>query len=276
MKLSIIIVNYNTRKYLLAALQSIKVSKDKIAKEVIVVDNASTDGSASLAAIKNKHNLGYATANNQGIKKARGEFILLLNSDTKILPETLQTMVDFMDEHPDVGVSTCRVELEDGSLDPACHRGFPTPWASLTYFLGLEKISLQSKLFAQYHQSWKNFGVPHEIDTPAGAFYLIRKKVIDQVGLLDENYFMYAEDIDWSLRIKQAGWKIMYVPDTKIIHYKKKSGRDTTDPHLRSRTSGHFFQTMKLFYDKHYKDRYPWAIRQLTLFGIWIVSKIKQ
>ncbi len=284
MKLSIIILNFNTKDYLSQALQSIKASHDNLAKEIIVVDNASTDGSAAM--VKNKFpwakliiapkNNGYATGNNLGLKKAKGELVLLLNSDTKILPLTLEIMVKYMDDNPYVGVSTCKVELVDGSLDPACHRGFPTPWSSLTYFLGLEKAFPHSQIFSGYHQWWKNLNLPHEIDTPAGAFYLTRKKIINQIGLLDERYFMYAEDIDWSLRIKQAGWKIMYVPTTKIIHFKKKSGRDTNDPHLKRRTTSHFFQTMKLFYDKHYQDKYPAIIRWLTLAGIWVVSKLKK
>jgi len=276
MKLSIIIVNYNTKDYLSNLVKSIKQSADKLTKEVIIVDNGSTDGSAKIATIKNQHNLGFAAANNQGIQKATGDYILLLNSDTEILPNTLQTMVDYMDNHPDVGVSTCKVELSDGSLDPASHRGFPTPWSSVTYFLGLEKIFPHSQIFASYHQGWHDMSTIHEIDTPTGAFYLTRRKIIDKIGLLDERFFMYAEDIDWSLRIKQAGWKIMYVPTVKITHFKKKSGRDTANLHLRRRTNQHFYDTMKLFYDKHYKHRYPWIIRQLTLAGIWVVSKIRK
>ena len=275
MKLSIIIVNFNTKGYLKQTLQSIKVSHDKFEKEVIVVDNASTDGSVTLATIKNEHNLGYAAANNQGIRKARGEYILLLNSDTKLFSDTLQTMVQYMDYHPQVGVSTCAVELENGNLDPASHRGFPTPWSSFAYLSGLEKMFPKSRLFGQYHQGWQDIDQPHEIDTPAGAFYLTRKKVVDQVGLLDERYFMYAEDIDWSLRIKRAGWKIMYIPYTKIIHFKKQSGRASSSAQLRQKTSAHFFDTMKLFYDKHYSHKYPWIIRWLTLSGIWLVSQFR-
>ena len=291
MKLSIVILNYNTVDHLKACLQSIKQSKDKIKKETIVVDNDSIDQSIFMVKknfpqvklIKNKTNLGYSAGNNLGLKKAKGDLILLLNSDTKILPTTLTTMTSFMDQNPGVGVSTCKVILESGELDPASHRGFPSPWNSFTYFTGLEKLFPRTKLFGGYHQGWKDMSKPHEIDSPAGAFYLTRKKVLNKVGLLDERFFIYAEDLDLSMRIKQAGWKIMFVPSTKIIHLKKSSGRrkktdgnlDSQAQSIRHQTSQHFFETMKIFYSKHYQNQYPAPVRWLTLLGIWIVSKFK-
>jgi len=283
MKLSIIIVSYNTQDYLRQALQSIKQSTDTLTKEVIVVDNASSDGSLEIIQnqfnwvklIKNSRNLGYAAANNAGLGQARGEYILFLNSDTRILPETLAIMIDFMDQHPDAGVSTCRVELPSGDIDPASHRGFPTPWNALTYFVGLEKLFPQSKFFSGYHQGWKNLSHVHEIDSPAGAFFLTRKAVLDQIGGFDDQFFMYAEDLDLSLRVKRAGWKIMYVPSTKIIHYKKKSGRASSHRLTRSRTQQHFFTTMKLFYDKHYQRQYSPLVRWLVLTGIRLTRLIR-
>src|SRR3989344_608432 len=282
MKLSIIIVSYNTKDYLHLALQSIKQSRDKLAKEVIIVDNGSSDGSKEMISrqfnwvklIPTPKNLGYASANNLGLNQARGEYILFLNSDTQILPDTLSIMVDFMDRHPDVGISTCRVELPSGQIDPASHRGFPTPWVALTYFTGLETAFPKLRLFGQYHQGWQDLSTLHEIDSPAGAFFLTRKLILDAIGGFDDRFFMYAEDLDLSLRIKQAGWKIMYVPLTKIIHHKKKSGRESTHIPTRTQTHDQFFITMKLFYDKHYKHRYPLIIRWLVLMGIKIIRSI--
>ena len=281
MKLSIIIVSYNTKDYLEDTLQSIKQSTDHLEKEIIVVDNASTDGSLEMLnkfnwvkLINNKHNLGYAAANNSGLKQARGEYILFLNSDTKIFPHTLSTMIDFMDQHPDVGISTCRVELPSGQIDPASHRGFPTPWNALTYFLGLEKLLPKTKFFSGYHQSWKDMTQVHDIDSPAGAFFLTRKSILDQIGGFDNQFFMYAEDLDLSLRIKQAGWKIMYVPLTKIIHHKKQSGRASSHSLTRLRTQQHFFTTMKLFYNKHYQRQYSPLVRWLVLTGIRLIRLI--
>ncbi len=284
MKLSIIIVNYNTKDYLRQVLQSIKQSRDNLTKEIIVVDNASTDGSQAMIRhhfnwvklIQASQNLGYAAANNLGLTRAKGEYILFLNSDTQILSDTLTTMIKFMDQYQDVGISTCRVELPGGQIDPASHRGFPTPWAALTYFTGLETAFPKFRLFGQYHQRWQDLSAIHEIDSPAGAFFLTRKLILDAVGSFDDRFFMYAEDLDLSLRIKQTGWKVMYVPTTKIVHHKKKSGRHSADPHLRRITSQHFFTTMKLFYDKHYQHKYPKPIYWLVLFGIWVISKLKQ
>jgi GT2 family glycosyltransferase len=282
MKLSVIIVNYNTKNYLRQALQSIEASRDKIDKETIVVDNASTDGSPAMIdshfnwvkLIKTPQNLGYAAANNLGLTRAKGEYILFLNSDTQILSDTLTTMVKFMDQHSNVGVSSCRVELINGQIDPASHRGFPTPWAALTYFTGLETAFPKLRLFGQYHQGWQDLSTVHEIDSPAGAFFLTRKKILDQVGGFDDRFFMYAEDLDLSLRIKQAGWKIMYVPTTKIVHYKKKSGRESAHLGTRAKTKDYFFNTMKLFYDKHYRHKYPFFIRWLVLGGIKLCALV--
>jgi len=283
MKLSIIILNYNTKDLLRACLSSVKASTDKLKKEIIVVDNASKDSSVAMIKqsfpqvklIQADANNGYAAGNNLGLKVAKGELILLLNSDTKINKSTLQTMVEFMDNHPKVGVSTCKVVLKNGRPDPAAHRGFPTPWASLTYFLNLEKLFPKTRLFGSYHQGWKDMTKAHQIDSPAGAFYLTRSQVLDQVGLLDERYFIYAEDLDLSLRIKKKHWLIMFVPTTSIIHYKKSSGRQAVSLKLRKQTSAHFFATMKLFYDKHYAQKYSPILRWLTLTGIWLISKLR-
>ncbi len=283
MKLSIIIVNYNTKDYLHEALQSIKASRNKFQKEIIVVDNASSDRSSDMIKqdfpwvklINIPRNTGFSAANNLGLKHARGEYVLFLNSDTQVSPDTLSAMIEFMDQHPRVGVSTCRLESPSGQIDPASHRGFPTPWAAFTYFIGLEKLFPKSHLFGQYHQGWKNLSSIHEIDSPAGAFFLTRKKILDQVGSFDDRFFIYAEDLDLSLRIKKIGWQIMYVPTTKTIHHKKKSGRAAADPDLRQRTRQHFFATMKLFYDKHYQHKYPFIVRWLVLLGIRVIRSIR-
>jgi hypothetical protein len=259
--------------------------------EVIVVDNASSDGSIEMLKkefpkaklVENKENFGFAKGNNTGLTKAKGRYILFLNSDTKVFPETLRIMLDYMEGHLKVGLATCRVEFVDGSLDPASHRGFPTPWNAFTYFSGLEKLFPRSKAFSGYHLGYLDLQTTHPIDTPTGAFYLVRKKVIDEVGSFDERYFMYAEDIDFSLRVEEAGWQIMYVPLTKIIHFKKQSGRAKKEAgkvtpaakEIREKTIGYFFNSMKLFYDLHYKDKYPWLTRQLVLGAVWLFTQVK-
>lgn len=291
--LSIIILNFNTKDYTLKCLKSLE-NHDSIFREgtseIIVVDNDSTDGSIEaiekkfprVKLIKNKNNLGFAKANNKGIKKAKGEIILLLNSDTIVHDETLTKMIEFIKENENLGAATPRLELTDGSLDLACHRGFPTPWNAVTYFSGLEQFFPNLKIFSGYHQTWKDFNTPHQVGAISGACFFIKREVIDEIGLLDERFFMYAEDLDWCMRIKQAGWKIFYNPDAKVTHFKKRSGREKEKDQeesktrkVRAQTIEHFYDTMKLFYDKHYQEKYPKWLRSKVLFGIWLLTKFK-
>ena len=242
---SIIIVSYNTRELLHACLVSIVQAHGKSDSwEVIVVDNGSGDGSVeevksqsfskaqddpersrmgqkskveslNIDLITNKTNVGFAAANNQGIRASRGRYVLLLNSDTEVASGALSELVGYMDEHRGVGAMTARVNLADGSIDPACHRGFPTPWASLTYFIGLERLFPSTRLFGQYHQGYKSMGETHDVDCISGAFFLIRRSVIDTIGLLDEKFFMYGEDID-GFRIRAH--RTVFYPRVSIIH----------------------------------------------------------
>lgn len=290
MDLSVIIASYNTKDLLKNCLNSLPSFI-----EVIVVDNVSKDGSVEMLEqqfpqvrlIKNTQNLGFAKANNQGIKLASGRYILLLNSDTVVPPGTLEEMIKFMEQDLRVGIATCRVELADGSLDPASHRGFPTPWAALTYFTGLEKFFPKSRIFGQYHLTYLPLDEIHTIDSPSGAFFLMRRDMLDEIGLLDEHYFMYAEDIDLSWRAKKASWKVMFHPFVKIIHYKKKSGREKGSGRLsneakeiRKRTIGYFYDTMGLFYDKNLRTSYPLWLCPLIFLGInlrknWELLKLR-
>jgi GT2 family glycosyltransferase len=272
--LSIIIVNYNTKKLLEKLLISLKNSDLRRYKaQIIIIDNASNNNiknayqTANVDLIQNKKNLGYARANNQGIGIAKGKYILLLNPDTLMNKTSLIQMIEFMEKNRNFAAATCRVELANGKIDPASHRGFPTPWAAFTYFSGLEKIFPQSPFFGQYHQTWRDLKKVHEVEVISGAFFMIRKSILKKVGLLDERFFMYAEDIDLCYRIRKKGYKIGYNPEAKIIHYKHSSGK--------RRAPRHFFETMKLFYDKHYRDKYPWIIREIVLLGIWLASKFK-
>ncbi len=279
--LSVIILSFNTRNFLEQCLQAVAESKgfNMGEMEVIVVDNGSTDGSVDFAAkfkvqsskfkvslIKNKENIGFAGGNNVGIRQARGKYVLLLNSDTTVYSDALIKMVKFAQGLPKLGAATCRVELPGGKIDPACHRGFPTPGNAFTYLSGLEKIFPRSRLFSGYHQGWKNLDEPHQVDVIAGSFFLIPKKVVGRVGLLDESFFMYGEDIDWCYRIKQAGFEIWFNPEIKILHYKKQSGRaKNKNQKAKSRADYHFVYTMEQFYRKHYMKKYPRLVSWLVL-----------
>ena len=242
-KLSIIIVHYNTPELLKACLNSLYEVKQKEDQwEVIVVDNGSSEPSKKelkilanieqfkpfLTIIFEEKNHGFSAGNNIGINRAKGEFILLLNSDTEVQGSAIHQTLEVFDDMQ-VGAATCKLVLPDGSIDPACHRGFPTPWAALTYFSKLEAIFPFIPLFSHYHLWYKNLSLVHEIDVPSGAFFLIRKMVLDHIGLLDEDYFMYGEDIDLAYRIKRAGYKILFVPHVQVLHIKKQSGRKSGD-----------------------------------------------
>ena len=273
---SIIIVSFNTKDLLRACLAAVA------AGEVIVVDNGSSDGSVEMVKkefpgvtlIANSQNRGFAAANNQGLKRARGRYMLLLNSDTEVPPGAIGEVTRFMDEHPDIGVTGAKLMLPNGRMDPACHRGFPTPWAAVAYFTGFEKAFPHSRFFGEYHQGYKTMNEPHQIDSPSGAFYFVRREVYESVGPLDEDYFMYGEDLDWSYRIKQKGWKIYFYPRVTVLHHKKQSGRASTDPALRKQTQQYFYDTMKLFYKKHYSHRYSWLVTKLVELGIGLRASL--
>lgn len=262
-ELSIIIVNFNTKDVTRACLDSIRKWSGGVPWEIVMVDNGSTDGSVEMlkaypgiTLILNKKNLGFAKANNKGIRVAKGKYILLLNSDTEIRQDSIQTMLRFMDGHLKAGAATCRLELTDGSMDPACHRGFPTPWASLTYMIGLEKLFPTSRVFARYHMGYKNMNIPHQVDCISGAFLIARREAIDAAGLLDEDYFFYAEDIDWAYRFKKKGWEIWFNPEATVLHKKKQSGRSSLLRSRQVKTEIYFHTYNWLFFKKHYAKKY--------------------
>lgn len=276
MKLSVVIVTYYSGNYIYKCLQSLEKSKNEVEMDVWIVDNGSDDGSIEkikkdfpkINYILNKENLGFSKANNLALKKVSSDYILLLNPDVEVPKGTVEYMMEFMRTNLEVGVASCKVELADGSLDKASHRGFPTPWASFLYFfLGNDSL---------YHQTNKDMTKEHEVDSISGAFMLVRKKVLDQVGLFDEDYFMYAEDIDLCFRIKEAGYKVMYVPRVKIIHYKgvhsgiKRHSQEISRASVESReqTLNYFYETMRIFYKKYLAKQYPFLINWIVYLGI--------
>ncbi|HUD09812.1 MAG TPA: glycosyltransferase family 2 protein [Patescibacteria group bacterium] len=292
MDLSIIIVSYNTKEFLKGCIESIYKTTKNLKFEIIVVDNASTDDSVraisnlqfpisnkdSLKIIQNRENLGFSKANNLGVKKAQGRYLLFLNPDVEVHAETLEGMVKFMDEHEDAGAATCKLIMPNGQIDDASHRGFPTPWNSFSHFSGLSKILGKTKLFGGYTLGFKDFAKTHEIDALAGAFMLVRRKAGEQAGWWDEDYFFYGEDIDFCYMLKQKGWKIYYIPQFTVLHYKgvshglKKVSRNitTASKETKQRTTKARFRAMRLFYKKHYEQKYPWFITRLVYFGIFL------
>ncbi|WP_253200515.1 glycosyltransferase family 2 protein [Clostridium sp. CF012] len=269
--LSIIIVNYNTKKLLADTIQSVIDTVGLIKYEIIVVDNASADGSIEMVnaqypqanLIENKDNLGFPKANNIGIKEASGRYILLLNSDTKVLNSCVQKCLEYMDSNIKVGALGCKLLLANGKLDHACKRGFPTPEASLYYILNLHKLFPTSKKFGEYTLNYLPIDEINEVDALTGAFMMVRKEVINKVGLLDETFFMYGEDLDWCFRIKEAGYKVIYYPEAVTIHYKGGSSK-----RKRYKTIYEFHRAMFIFYNKHYRNKYNFIITGIVFCAI--------
>jgi hypothetical protein len=255
--LSIIIVNYNVKEFLENALISIKKAIEGINAEIFVVDNASEDGSVEMIKqkfpdvnlIANSENLGFAKANNQALKLAKGKYILLINPDTIVQEDTFRVLLSFLESHPECGMVGCKVLNPDGTLQLACRRSFPTPWVAFTKMIGLSSLFPKSKIFAKYNLTYLDPDEVAEVDAVSGSFMMIRREVYEKVGGLDEDFFMYGEDIDWCYRIKKAGWKIYYVPFTQIIHFKGESTKRSNIDEIRV-----FYEAMKIFVRKHYKE----------------------
>ncbi len=282
MDLSIVILNYNSQFWLKKTLDSLKkyyLDKTKFAVEVIVIDNNSTDDSVKMTKrefkwatlIVNPTNCGFAAGNNVALKDSTARYTMLLNNDIQFTEQSnLDLLIKFMDKHNETAVISPKVVLTTGQLDMACHRGEPTPLASLYYFMKLDKLFPKSATFGQYHMSYKDLDTPHIIDACTGAAMIVRTKVMHQVGLLDEQFFMYAEDLDWCKRFRDAGHTIVFYPEVQIIHHKYKSGIKSKSKTVASKTKSYFYDTMLQYYDKHYRRQYPELYRMLLSAFLFI------
>lgn len=297
-ELSIVILTYNVRDLLKECLHSVFNSVDfgKISAEVFVVDNGN-DGTDQMIAqffnksvkyIKGDNDFGFSKSNNLALRQTVGKYVLLLNPDTKLEQDTLKKIYDYMESNPDVGISTCKVELADGKLDGACHRAFPTPWNALTRFSHLSKKYPTSRFFNQYNLGYLDITTIHEIDCCSGAFMFIRRDVVEgnsdqkAIGWLDEDYWANGEDIDFCYRAKDAGWKVIFFPVTKIIHYKGASSGtqlstqeiSKADDLTKKRWINAFHDAMPIFYRKHYRKKYPFFVKWLVLAGVEVKRRI--
>lgn len=270
---SILILNYNTCRLTMDCLRSVYDSETNYSYEIILIDNNSHDNSVETISkefpdvllIANSENVGFAKGNNQGMEVASGRYVLLLNSDTVVRKDTLETMVAFMDSRLDLGASGCKVILPDGSLDKACKRGFPTPSASFYYAFGFSKLFPDRPRFNGYQLGYLDPDDEYPVDCLVGAFMLLRRETIEQVGGLDETFFMYGEDLDWCFRIKEAGWGIYYYPQTSIVHLKGGSARRRPFKIVYE-----FHRAMILFHRKHYSKRYNSMINGAVYAGVGV------
>ena len=254
MKLSVVIVSYNVSHYLLQCLDSLQRALRGIDGEVIVVDNLSRDNSVTLVhqahpevkVIENLHNLGFSKANNIALRQAKGEYALLLNPDTIVADNTIRDCIAFLDLHPDAGAAGVMMLNADGTVAPESRRGVPTPLTSFYKLSGLCRMFPRSPRFGRYYLGHLPWQTPQQIDIVSGAFCMLRRSVLDKVGLLDEDYFMYGEDIDLSYRILKQGATNWYLP-YPILHYKGESTQKSSFRYVHV-----FYQAMLIFFRKHF------------------------
>ncbi|MCS7012880.1 MAG: glycosyltransferase [Chloroherpetonaceae bacterium] len=275
MTLSVVIVSYNVKTFLEQCLRSVLKAADGIETEIFVVDNHSVDGTqamlrAQFAHLPNVHlifnseNVGFSRANNQALRQCKGRYVLVLNPDTIVQEDTFRKMIAFMEQDEKIGAAGCKLLNADGSFQLSCRRSFPTPEISFYKLIGLSTLFPKSRRFARYNLTYLPIDETYEVDALMGAFMFLRREVLEQVGLFDESFFMYGEDLDWCYRIKQAGWKIYYYPGTQIIHYKGESTKKESFNYVVR-----FYEAMLIFVRKHYRSRYSRLFEALLVVGIY-------
>lgn len=278
--LVIVIVSYNVRDLLRICLRSVEQSRGDLSVDAWVVDNGSTDGSVEMVrtefpGVKLREagrNVGFSRANNLALREIVGSesegktphYVLLLNPDTELPSTALAEMVAFMEAHPEAGAAGPKLVQSDGSLDLACRRSFPTPSVSFYRLIGLSRLFPRSHRFGRYNLTYLDPDEVAEVDSVVGAFMLVRGEAVRTVGLLDESFFLYGEDLDWSLRIKQAGWKVLYNGRTVAFHHKRASSRQRSVQSLLA-----FYQAMLIFFQKHYASKTVWPVRWLIVAAIY-------
>lgn len=276
----IVILNWNTSALLKRCLETVYASEGDFTYHVVVVDNNSPDDSAEMVRrdfpqaelIVSETNGGYSYGNNLGLRalgyKEQGRapdasrYAVLLNPDTEVPPNALYDMMAFMDSRPEIGAAGPKLILPDGSLDKACRRSFPTPLVSLYHFSGLGKLFPNSPRFARYNMSYLPVDQEAEVDSVVGAYMQVRREALEAVGLLDERFFMYGEDLDWAYRIKSVGWSVVYHPQVVVKHVKRAASRQS------QRAQMEFWRAMLLFYRKHYQTTTPLWLHSLIMTGL--------
>ncbi len=271
---SVLLVNFNGGALLCESVRSVLASN--IPVEVLLSDNGSTDGSLQLLyhlfgrdprvhVIENGANYGFARANNISLPNAVGEYVLFLNSDCIIQPDTLQRMYQVMEAYPDVGMGGCLIRNPDGSEQAGCRRAVPTPWRASMRVLHMNQVFPNDPQFHSFVLTNEPLPVhPVSIEAISGAFMFVRRAALEQVGPLDEGYFLHCEDLDWCMRFRQAGWKIMFVPDVAVIHFKGQSSKARPIRVLWYKHKG-----MIRFYQKFFRREYSWALMVLVTIAVW-------
>lgn len=279
MDLSIIIVNYRTYDLTKQTINSVMDTVIDLDYEVIIVDNASGDGSleqlindfkqhSNIHFIANEKNDGFAVANNIAFKKVTGKYLLLLNSDVIVKEDTIEESLKYLKHNDNIGILGCKVSLPDGRLDKACRRSFPTFEVSFYRMSGLSKLFPKSKRFNRYNMSYLDEDKVYPVDCVVGAFMLMPNDIYKQCGGFDESYFMYGEDIDLCYKVKERGFEVYYFGKYDVIHYKGASGKN-------KRLLYEFHNSMEIFYNKHYKNQNSFVVNSITYIGIWGLYYVK-
>lgn len=271
MQISVIIVSYNVKDFIVPAITSLKRALSSFEYEIFVVDNASRDDSVQavrsnfpeVTVIENRENVGFARANNQAIQKARGEFVLLINPDTLVQEDVFSYLFDFMKKHPKAGAATCQILNEDGSFSIDTRHSVPTPATAFWKTIGFDRLFPKHKMFGRYNLTFLDTEKTYEVDAISGSFMFIRKKAIEQIGMLDEDYFMYCEDVDYCYRLNRNGWKVYYAHDSYILHYKGESSKSDYFKYIKN-----FSRSLKLFYQKHFSKNYNFIFHKIIDAGI--------
>ncbi len=271
---SVIIVNYNGGPLLTECVRSALLSTYPV--EVIVSDNGSTDGSTEkidniafpekrLTVIENGANLGFAKANNIAVKSACGELFLFLNPDCVIRPDTVEKMVAVLGDHEKVGMAGCLIRNRDGSEQAGCRRNTPTPMRTVASLTGLNRLFPESKKFESFVLTGTPLPEgPTQVEAISGAFMLVPKRAFDDVGPLDETYFMHCEDLDWCFRFRQAGWHVLFVPGVEVIHEKGTPSKGR--PYF---VEWHKHRGMVIYFQKFFRDEYPY-LYPLIVLAVWL------
>ena len=272
MKISVVIVNYNVKYYVGQCIDSVRRALRGIDSEIIVVDNHSRDGSVDYLSkiegvriIESGHNLGFSKANNIAIRQSTAEYVLMLNPDTIVAEDAIRMIIDFADSHPQAGGIGVRMHNDWGTTARESRRGLPSPMTSFYKMIGLSKRLPQHRKYGRYYMGWLPWDSPSRIEVVSGACFLVRRKALDEVGLMDEDYFMYGEDIDLSYRLLKGGWENWFVP-ADIIHYKGESTQKTSFNYVHV-----FYNAMLIFMRKHY-SHLSWLIIWPLQIAVYFIA----
>lgn len=272
--ISICITNYNAREFLRDCLRSIYGTVDTLSFEIIVVDNHSGDGAPEMLRdefpnvhlLTNDENTGFTRPYNQAMRLAKGRYVVILNPDTLVLPNAIAELAVFLDSHPEVGIVGPKVLNRDRTLQKQCRRSEARPWDAFCYFSGLSRLFPHDKRFSGYLMTYLSEDLTHEAEAVSGSCMMIRHKVIDQIGYLDELFFAYQEDTDYCRRARLAGWKVFYDPSAQIIHYGGEGGSNVQP--FRSIIEWH--RSYYLYYRKHFARDYLFVFNAIYYMGMLI------